>query len=239
MGVYHTHHCEDYLFTDTLSDNTRLFVVMDGCSAGTDSQFATVLSARIFRKLAREFNYKTFLEKQTPSLRALQRQVLQRFFEELKAMKNHLQLNLEEMLHTLLMAIVNTDTGEAEIICLGDGLICIDGQYHEFDQDNRPDYPAYHLQKDFDSWYAAQQQLLSVKGFRDLSLCSDGIFTFAAFDRRQYAAAYNIPDYLLCDTSAGETAFMLNRKVIEIQEQGGLKPMDDLAVIRIILPEKV
>jgi len=124
MGAFHTHHCEDYLFTDALSTNTHLFIVMDGCSSGTDSQFATALSARIFRKIAREISYKAFLEKQTLSLVA------------------------------------------------------------------------------------------------------------SAFDKGQYATQYDIPNYLLCDTNMSETAYMLHRKVIDIQEQAGLKPMDDLAIIR-------
>lgn len=44
------------------------------------------------------------------------------------------------------------------VLVIGDGLVGIDGELHEFDQDTKPDYVGYHLKEDFEDWYSRQQQ---------------------------------------------------------------------------------
>jgi hypothetical protein len=151
----------------------------------------------------------------------------------LRSAKDILQLERDEVLNTLLIGVIDMDNHAGEFICIGDGMICIDQQYYEFEQDNKPDYLGYHLHEEFDSLYGKQQQRISARDMHDFSLVSDGIFTFKKFDNKPYASPGNVIEFLLVDAEESNHNNMLNRKLLDIQTNWGLKPGDDLAIIRI------
>lgn len=233
IGQHHINHCEDYLITAEIGTGKLLCAVMDGCSMGTDSYFAATLTGKVLRKIAKEHQFREFIERTQEAPAQLLKTVLRQLFEELRYARNQLQLERDELLHTLVISIVDTRTGAAEFMCIGDGLICIDGKLFEFEQDDRPDYLGYHLQEDFDSWFDSQQQKISRHQLRDFSLCSDGIFTFKKFDTASYSEPGDIIDLLLHDTSDIVSANMLHRKMVAIKTNWGLLPTDDLAIIRV------
>ncbi len=138
-------------------------------------------------------------------------------------------------MNTLLIAVIDSSKASGEFLCVGDGLICINGEFFEFEQDNKPDYLGYHLQEDFDTWYSNQQQRVSAQQIRDFSLTTDGIFTFSKYNNQSYQQAGNVADLLLIDKIGYQNSNMLDRKRSDIEKEWGLKPMDDLAIIRGIL----
>lgn len=233
IGEHHINHCEDYLLTAEIGAGKLLCAVMDGCSMGTDSYFAATLTGKILRKIAKEHQFREFIERTQQPPAALLKTVLRQLFEELRHVRNLLQLERDELLHTLVISIADLSTGAAEFMCIGDGLICIDGQLFEFEQDDRPDYLGYHLQEDFESWFESQQQRISRHQLRDFSLCSDGIFTFKRFDTGSYNEPGDVIELLLRDTGDIDSANMLHRKMIGIKTNWGLLPTDDLAIIRV------
>jgi Protein phosphatase 2C len=236
IGQHHINHCEDYLLTTEIGAGKLLCAVMDGCSMGTDSYFAATLTGKILRKIAKEHQFREFIEKTQLPPATLLKTVLRQLFEELRSAKNQLQLERDELLHTLLISIADTRTSAAEFICIGDGLICIDGQLFEFEQDDRPDYLGYHLHEDFESWFDNQQQRISRPQLRDFSLCSDGVFTFKRFDTTSYGEPGDVIDLLLHDTSDLDSPNMLHRKMVAIKTNWGLLPTDDLAIVRVAFP---
>ena len=161
--------------------------------------------------------------------------VTQQLFEELHHFKNRLLLDREELLNTLLLAIVDTAEKKGDFICVGDGLICINNELIEFEQDNRPDYLGYHLSESFETWFAGQKQRTTRLGIDDFSLATDGIFTFSKFDSALYDSAGDIIDTLLTNDEGSNSSNMLNSKMIEIRKNWGLKPTDDLAIVRVIM----
>lgn len=165
--------------------------------------------------------------------RLLLKVILKQLFEELKYQKNYLQLERDEVLNTLLIVVNNIKARTAEFICIGDGLVQINDQFYEFEQDNKPDYLGYHLHRDFEEWFESQQQKLSAKDIKRFSLSTDGIFTFSRFDNVSYTETGNIINLLLSDATGGENPNMLNQKMMEIKNNWGLKPTDDLAIIRV------
>jgi len=235
IGQHHINHCEDYLLTAEIGAGKLLCAVMDGCSMGTDSYFAATLTGKLLRKIAKEHQFRQFIEKTQQPPASLLKTVLRQLFEELRLARNQLQLERDELLHTLVISIIDTGTQTGEFMCIGDGLICIDGQLSEFEQDDRPDYLGYHLQKDFESWFNKQQQKISCQQLRDFSLCSDGIFTFKRFDTAAYSEPGDVIDLLLCDTVDIDSENMLHRKMVAIKTNWGLMPTDDLAIIRVAL----
>ncbi|TWF40478.1 protein phosphatase 2C-like protein [Chitinophaga polysaccharea] len=232
IGAHHIHHCEDYLVTAPLGTEKTLCAVMDGCSMGKDSYLVATLTGKILRKVAKEIAFREFAEKRTTILPDLLKTILRQLFHELKQLKNTLQLERNELLTTLVIAVIDAKEKAGEFMCIGDGVIDINGNLYEFDQDNKPDYLGYHLQEDFEHWFSVQQQRLSEKGIINFSLCTDGIFTFSRFDNNIYEPSGNIIAWLLTDDTYNENEHMLSQKVTEVKMNWGLVPTDDLAIVR-------
>lgn len=235
IGELHTNHCEDYLITEEIGKNKFLCAVMDGCTMGTDSYFAATLTGKLLRKISKEYSYKEFLSQESAGLQLILEKILKQLFEELRSAKNMLQLERDEVLNTLLIGVIDTYDRSGEFLCIGDGLICINNQLFEFEQDNKPDYLGYHLHEEFNSWYRKQQQRISAQHIQDFSLATDGIFTFKKFDNKTYTEPGDVVKFLLVDMEESNNSNMLNRKLYDIQTNWGLKPGDDLAIIRITL----
>lgn len=235
IGDYHQNHCEDFLLSYSISEEKHLLAVMDGCSSGTDSFFASSLFAKILKKCCIELAYLEFSSRKNFSLKAFQKEVLKMLFEELKYLKNKLHLQREELLSTLILAVISPK-GAGEIVAIGDGLICCDGEFFEYEQDDRPDYLAYHLATDFSTWFENHSQFLSFSDFKDLSIATDGIFTFKHFDTKTYPlfGENEVVDFLLRKelNPMAETGF--RKKISELENGFGLRPADDLAVFRVI-----
>ena len=237
MGQFHSNYCEDFLISCEVGANRHLIAVMDGCSMGVESHFAATLTGKLLRKIAKEWYYKEFVSKTQLDLSQLLQEVSKSLFEQLKAQKTQLALGREELLSTLMLGILDVDTHAAEILVVGDGLVSCDGTLTEFEQDNKPDYLGYHLEKAFGDWYAEQHQRLSFNNIEDLSIATDGIFTFKKYDNKTWPGKQDadLIHFLLHDNSRSEQENMLKKKMIFIEEEWGLKPTDDLAVIRVII----
>jgi len=181
IGTFHTNHNEDFLVSHPLGKNQLLIAVMDGCTMGTDSHFAATLIGKLLRKFAKEYYYQSFIEKTEKNLVLLLKLLLTQLFAALKTLKNQLSLEQEELLSTLIIGVIDQQTQQAELLTIGDGIIYCNGQLTEYEQENKPDYLGYHLAKNFDIWYAQQTQSLSLDNVQDLSIATDGIFTFKGF----------------------------------------------------------
>ena len=238
IGTFHTNHNEDYLAIHELGNDYLLISIMDGCSMGNDSYFASTLIGKTLRKVAKEISYRAFIDKDfINEYRGNYLEiVVEKLFLELQEIKNRLMLEREEMLSTLILGIVNYRERKADILTVGDGLICHNGNYIEYEHDNKPDYLGYHLEKSFEEWYCSQKQILNLVDIQDLSISSDGIFTFKKFNNEKYEPIGEeyLQKFLLIDKEEQNQDNMLLKKVLIIEEKWGLKPTDDLSMIRII-----
>ena len=125
------------------------------------------------------------------------------------------------------------------MIVVGDGLVGINGQFTEYEHNNLPDYLGYHLGEEFESWYGEQKQILNIDGILDISLSTDGIFTFSTYDRKEYPEQKDPLNYLLTDTQDEELDSMLTKKFLFLANQCGIKPTDDIGIIRILKSPKI
>ena len=237
-GDFHTNYCEDALVSTKIGENKVLIAVMDGCSMGTESHFASTLFAKILKKISQELFYTEFLQSKEEVLEKQLFYVIKTFFHELKSIKNQLSLETLELLSTLILGVYDERTKEAEIITIGDGLIVHNGNIIEYEQGDKPDYLAYHLQENFTVWYENFTQKLSLKNVEDLSIMTDGIYTFKRLGKStDYEETSKMIDYLSIDKNATNHEDMLKGKMIFLEKENLLKPMDDLAIIRIINQE--
>lgn len=234
IGEFHTNYCEDFLIHEQIATDEKLVAVMDGCTMGKESVFASILVGKVLRNIAKHYYYQEFISPNKIDLKYKLKPILERLFEELKKLKNQLGLEIEELLTTLLIALIDEKTSQAEFLCLGDGFIFYDGKTLEFEQENKPDYLGYHLSEDFEGFYANQQQRLSLNQFEDLSICTDGIFTFQSLQKMQSPKSESdIIEFLLEDSQFDQNDNFLDRKMRILQEEYFIAPTDDLAIIRI------
>ncbi|NJN77275.1 MAG: protein phosphatase 2C domain-containing protein [Saprospiraceae bacterium] len=236
IGTFHINHNEDFAVTTEIGESQILIAVMDGCSMGTESHFAAALTGKLLRKFGKEIFYKSFAERSQKSEMELLKTVLEFLFTDLKNLKNSLNLEEDELLSTLILGVVNTKNKTAEIIAIGDGLVVHNHQLIEYEQDNQPDYLGYHLHKNFEDWYLEQNQKLSLKNILDLTISTDGIFTFRPFtnDKFPIISDEKIIDLLVINQQYADVETMLKKQVFEIETKYGLKPTDDLTLIRMI-----
>lgn len=236
IGQFHNNHNEDHLLTTSIGDKTQLIAVMDGCTMGIESHFASTLIGKLLRKIEKEMGYRIFAEKTQPDLSFLLKETMQQLFSHLQKLQPQLDLKREELLSTLILVVIDIHKKQSEILVVGDGLVCCNGQLFEYEQDNHPDYLGYHLQEKFEEWYALQKQRLSFSDVQDLSIATDGIFSFQPFDVGTYEviSTPEIVDYLLKGKEFEEHKVMLKKKVKFIEKTCGLKPSDDLSMVRVL-----
>jgi hypothetical protein len=237
IGQFHTNHNEDSLISSEIGTNKQLIAVMDGCSSAIDSYFSATLTAKLLRKIAKEEGYKEFVNNNEKTNSELLKDILKQLFQYLFEVKQKIDLEKEELLNTLILGVVHTEKRTAEIIIIGDGLISCNNQLHEYDQDNKPDYLGYHLNKDFEEWFSRQEQKIKLENISDLSIATDGIYTFKKFDNIDNYEIINdieIINKLLKETTDKDNQNMLKKALYELEKRYGLKPTDDLSIIRMI-----
>lgn len=234
IGDYHINHCEDFLITKKIGSDKILCAVMDGCSTAMESHFASALFGKILRKICVEKGYQELYETVDNTIEEDLKSVLKDLFKEIISLKNQLMLDEKELLTTLILLLYNTKKNEGIILSIGDGLICINGEITEFERDNKPDYLAFHLKENFESWYENQTQKIFFNNFEDVSIATDGISSFISVKKTDHNEQINPIDYLLLDKTNIDSEEMLMMKLKKLEHHYGLKPTDDLAIIRLI-----
>ena len=213
-----------------------MIAVMDGCSSGTDSHFASTLIGKLLRKIAKQEAYREYAQKQLRPLKEQLESISLQLFEELSNLNRQLDLKSDEILSTLILGVVDLQNNSAEIVIVGDGLIHVNGENIEYENDNKPDYIGYHLNMDKNLWFQTRTQKLSVDKINDLTISTDGIHTFKNFDGKSYEETNQeeIMSKFFENKKELENTNKLKKTLIEIKNENGLMPSDDLTMIRVI-----
>jgi len=237
IGEFHVNHNEDFLVSEEAGITRKLIAVMDGCSSGTDSHFASTLIGKLLRKIAKQEAYGEFAKKKTKDLKNQLEDISLQLFEELSNLNRQLDLKSDEILSILILAIVDVNLKAAEILIVGDGFIHVNGENIEYENDNKPDYIGYHLNMDKRLWYETRTEKLSVERIKDLTISTDGIHTFKNFDGKSYVktSQEEIMSKFFVDKHELENTNKLKKVLIQIQKMNGLMPSDDLTMIRVIV----
>jgi hypothetical protein len=233
IGSFHTNFCEDFLIYESLSPNIQVLAVMDGCTMGKESTFASLMIGKILRKTCKTMFYQDLRSPISENLEILIQSILKDLFQELKHQKNKLLLETEELLSTLIIIIIDTQKQEALSLVVGDGCIYCDEKLYEYEQNNKPDYLGYHLHKNFDEWYISQNQKLYIQEFQNFAICTDGIFSF----QKQKSAIVektetDFTKFLLSDNTDFHLPHFFEKKLRFIEQNWLYNLTDDLAIIR-------
>jgi hypothetical protein len=236
IGEYHQNNCEDHLYIGEYGKNILLCAVMDGCTTALESHFASTLVGKILKKICVEKGYKEFIEQEQQSLTIEEnlKLVLKDLLKELKIIKNQLLIDSKELLTTLIILLLDKKSEEGILLAIGDGFANINGEITEFEQENKPDYLGFHLSEDFETFYSSQKQKIEFNKITDLSISTDGIFTFENLAIKKNKEEINVIDFLTTDKTDCEKDDMLALKLKKLENEFGLKPTDDFSMIRII-----
>lgn len=236
IGEFHVNHNEDYLVIEDAGKSYKMIAVMDGCSSGTDSHFASTLIGKLLRKIAKQEAYREYVSKQKIDIKLILEKISLQLFEELGNLNRQLDLNSDEILSTLILGIIDTVKEEAEFIIVGDGFIHANGENTEFENDNKPDYIGYHLNMDKHLWYQTRTEKKSIDKLRDLTISTDGIHTFKNYDGKSYngISQLEIMYEFFEDKSNVDNQNKLKKSLLKIKREHGLMPSDDLTMIRVI-----
>lgn len=201
---------------------------------GKDSYFVSTLTGKLLRKICKTIGYAEFLSGgPIPEPEERLKAILKELFQQLHQAKNALQLEDKELLTTLIISLIDTKKRKGLVLVIGDGLVSINGQVTEFDQDNHPDYLGFHLTKPFEEWYSAQHQKIAFTQLQDFTIATDGITLF----QRTTTQASDIDpvSFLTTGNTFAEKEDRISLLLKQLEHQHGLVPGDDLAVIRVTL----
>ena len=159
--------------------------------------------------------------------------ILGQLYEDLKKVRKNLLLKLDEILSTIVLMIYDLNENAAWINISGDGLVVCNGILKEIDQENMPDYLAYHLDIKFDDWLQNQTQTLEYKNIRDISISTDGI-TKLKKNPQRVSRDVDIIDLFLIQEPKGSQERALFNTYLSLIEEEQYITYDDLGIIRLM-----
>lgn len=234
-GEFHAVQCEDFLVNQAIDNRFYFGAVLDGCSGGKEAHFASALMGKILRKVCKLLPYEKWFMAGDTDVKALTKHIYQGLFKEMQIAQNQLLLDKYELLATCITMIYDSEKQEAFIVIIGDGFAAADRKVWEIDQNNRPDYMAYHLHKDFDEWYETQQNRFFFEQPKDISIATDGIDVFTCTNSIKVPPAIDPKEHFLVNQDGLEEEFMLEKKSNKLWRDFRFVPTDDLAIVRLIL----
>jgi len=234
-GDMHKDYCEDFLLISKPNEQYSIYGVFDGCSSGDDSHLASGMLAKIVRA-----EIQVLVDESITSLNKLLSDTVFQTMCTLRNIRDDLLLDTNELLSTMILLLVDNYSKSAEILVFGDGFVSINGKHEPIDQDNAPDYIAYHLDElesieNFELWLKAHSRQFKVAEIKDVSISTDGVNSFQQSELQTDEADVPAPvDYLMDDTFLLHNKSMLSRKCNILRSKHHLVNQDDIAMIRII-----
>lgn len=237
LGEFHPIFCEDFLYWEQVHKDWIIAGVMDGCSSGKDSHFAATLFGKILKKIIKELPY---LELKNPSLslkdisiQNLSQEILKQLFSTIQKEKNNLFLEIEELVATCIIALYHIPSQDALVTSSGDGVLAVNHQLIMIEQNDKPDYLAYHLNQSFDEWFNQHTETHYFQEVSNLAISTDGVLSFAR-NSTESVEDIDAPEFLMINRDFQQQDNMLDRKCLYLQQEYELIPNDDVSIIRIL-----
>lgn len=232
-GKYHPVYGEDFILYQRLNDAVFVAAVMDGCSSGKESFFASALYGKSIRKSLFTLRQACVSEKNGPKSIDVPSFILRQLFDDLQKSMKLLALGLDEVLSTLLLLVLDIKNKSASVTISGDGLIACNGEIYEIDQQNVPDYMAYHIGLGFEKWLKNHTKQFDFKKIRDISISTDGVSKIINIPPATEKKS-NAIEQLLIKTPDDDEGVLQNRFDLWINS-GEYIAYDDVGIIRTIL----
>lgn len=234
-SIDHPNWCEDNYFVHQ-DDKIILGAVLDGCSSGTDSYWASKTISLFFEKLKKtQNNFEHF--HYTESWDFCTRELLLDLAFSINQLTKALQLDENTFLSTIVFFVYHKEKEKLFVKFVGDGSFYyqgVDGEFKQVvnDENNMPLYLAYYAgmkESTLTNFINSRPQFV-VDGVKDFSVCTDGIDAFT-FKKMEGEPEHNPKVFLLTDPFLTHLKAGLARK-FNILTRDGWVIEDDLTIIR-------
>lgn len=233
-GAIHKDFCEDFLLSLPTTGKFSVFGVFDGCSTGIDSHFASTLWAKLIKA-----NNGDLIEIQDKNSGIYLDTLIYNSIKSFKAIKEILKLEIDDVLSTIIVMVIDNSIQNGEILVFGDGMVSVNGQNYEVNQNNQPDYLTYHLNEivSFDDYLrvvSKHGKRFTFEHVNDIVISSDGINSFEKTFFPEHQEAFpDVQSYLFRDDFLLHNPSMLSRKCNILKNQYGVVNQDDIAMIKV------
>lgn len=240
----HLNWCEDNYF---IYENDKIIVgaVLDGCSTGKDSHWASKTLALVFDSLKPLWNNFEIFE--NPDINPIYYidKIIADCSNSLSEISTTLKLPFDNFLSTIVFFVYHKETKQLAVKFFGDGAFFyktdeVDGEYImvENDEKNMPLYLGYYFKNENNNLtrYIETRNCYILENVVDFSICSDGIFSFKhhpLLNKNQEDELKNPIDFLIKDKFLQNLKAGLSRKFNMLTKQGYVIE-DDLTVMRYI-----
>ena len=247
-GSDHNTYCEDF----AVEHQTEYFhfgVVLDGCSGGKESHFASALFGKLFRQ-SFDFDFED-----SRSVSVVAQVIMCDFYERLYKIAEEMSLQTNELQSTIILSVYNKKRNDLAIIYFGDGVYTVNGDVFvlENTQYENPNAPSYLVNNtldkgmtplSFSSWIEEYPNLISWEWIQCFSLFTDGLMSFRHLNGSK-ANWDKILDFLSFDDWNLENPEVFSRKINLLQNGRGQKNgspferdekvvnADDISMIRV------
>ena len=229
QGELHEVYGEDTQFYSELGNEWIVAAVMDGCSSGKESYFASSLYVKLLRKncktlpLLAEINSDLDLDGFTPE--RLGKYILNQIFQDIKKTRKLLLADKIELLSTLLLVVFHKPSKNAYLCASGDGFIQINNEFIDLDQNNIPDYMSYHLNLTFEQWIQMHTRTFLKENVDSVIISTDGIQKYLN-NKKQTSNKIDTVSYFLQTSNES-----LKEKNEFLKNKYNLHPYDDVSII--------
>ncbi len=233
-GTAHENYCEDYTFIHKIDNKFIVAGVFDGCSGGIESYFASAIYGKTFRNFAKAINFSLFINTEE-----IIKHLVYKTITNIKSFADNFFISDNELLTTVIILIADLSENKGNIFCIGDGFVSINGENHEIDQNNTPDYLTYHFDEitnieKFENWYENQQNKFEFTKIEDITISTDGVLSFVTEKLKEEGKSKSeIIDFITNDTSLINNKSMFGRKINILKNKFGMVNSDDLGIVRI------
>lgn len=234
-SVNHPNWCEDNYFIHE-DEKILLGAVLDGCSSGTDSYWASKTISLFFDKLKKEQNnFEHFHYDNAWNFTT--RELLLKLADHINLISKFLYLDENTFLSTIVFFVYHKQKQKLFVKFIGDGSFYyegVDGEYKQVvnDENNMPLYLAYYADRAENSLnnFLNSRPEFIIENVKDFSICTDGIDSFA-FNKYNAESEHDPKVFLLKDDFLTHLKAGLSRKFNILTKEGWVIE-DDLTIIR-------
>lgn len=233
----HELHCEDnyYLFED---ENIIVGAVLDGCSTGINSHWASQTLQYCFKQYEKAFGFNEFITLFSNGWDSEVNNILCEVATALNETKKVLDLTDMNLLSTIVFFVYNKKTKTLYVKFIGDGAFFYkkNNEWYsiENDENNTPLYLGYYCQipKENLLSFLTTRVTYILDEIEEFAISSDGIFSFKNNKSLEEEIQITSPEnYLIADESFIKLKHELGKKFIGLRNDGWVIK-DDLTVIK-------
>lgn len=207
----HSNWCEDNYYVKEF-DNHIVGAVLDGCSTGINSHFAsTLIKYSLETSINEDVNIRQLL---TGRFEDYYYQIIGDVRSDLIDIQRTLKLADLHLLSTIVFFVYHKSAKKLYVKFFGDGVIYVNGNEIVNDENNTPDYLAYHLTETWSGFFGKvlpEKRFETYESVTNFSICSDGIHSLVNLKNPHINKQVAI-NFLVIDEQWNNQANGLNKK---------------------------